>query len=138
MKIIAYELACVSEVDEWLTKGYQPFGAPVFDPRVNLFAQVMVQYEATEVGYSGGVRSEVQSTQATQDLSDVSLDLVENRVYDIDGKELKVGDAVVILEGKYAGAWGKIFSLDPVFSKVFIQGEHKIEAFSSVAVSLRD
>ncbi len=132
MKVIDYIVLDASDVKEYLGKGYQPYGGLVYDHQEKLLAQAMVKYDsAEEPGFSGGMRPAVQ---ATQDLSDTSLDLVVDKVYDIDGNELKVGDRVLIIEGVRKDSWFHIIKIDPIFSKVYAEGESM--GYSSVEVRL--
>ncbi len=139
-----YKIVSENAVAEFLDRGYELYGQPFRHHRDYFWLQVVVrlpakrtpmvdlsrlpdaqgtgnpppQHSPSTCGQLGGIRP-------TIDLSDVSLELVDNKVYDVDGTELLVGDRVMLLNenGLVIGS-AVIHTLDPVFSKIRLVGDY--------------
>lgn len=111
-----YKIVPEGNVAGYLDQGYELIGSPAFDPINKGWVQGVIKRAAPtqQPGHLGGVRP-------TVDLSDVSLDLVDPRVFDTDGVELKVSDWVVFIEDKDSPIKAEIFSIDPIFSTIDTQ-----------------
>jgi len=76
--IVDYQLVEAGETNDWIRKGYQPFGAPVYDSANGVTAQVVV-LEANEAPEDQVIGWHKSHALITANPSKEALDAIKSR-----------------------------------------------------------